>query len=101
MIEVDIATLALLSGAVIPLLVGVVTKLTAPSSVKAIINLVLSAGAGGVSYLVNNSGAGRWQEVVTAALLAYMSSGVTFHNLWKPTGAAPAVQEATASVGVG
>ena len=101
MIELDIATLALLSGAVIPLLVGVVTKMTASSRVKAIANLALSVGGGAVAYLVENSGRGRWQEIVSAALLAYIASGTSYHNLWKPTGVAPVVQEATASLGVG
>lgn len=92
MLELDIATLSLLAGTVIPLLVGLVVKLNTSSRVKAILNLVLSITAGGVSFLVANSGKARWQELVLAMIEAYIASGVSYQNLWKPTGAAKVVQ---------
>lgn len=101
MIELDVLTLSLLVGTVVPLLVALVTKARASSTVKGVANLVLSFLAGGLAYLAANEGSAPWQEVAGAGLGAWTLSGVAFHNLWKPLGTTEAVADATAGVGVG
>lgn len=101
MIEIDVATLALVSGAVIPLLVGALAKLRASSTVKSVLNLALSFLTGAVGYLALHDGSGRWQEVVTAGMATWIVSGVSYQNLWRPNGVAAAVQARTADFGIG
>lgn len=88
-------------GTIIPLLTGLVTKFQASSQVKAVVNLVLSILAGGVSYLIENDGSGTWMELVTAMVAVYLASGVSYTNLWKPTGAATKVQNVIPMKGIG
>lgn len=101
MVEVDTLTLSLIAGTIVPLLVGLVTKLHASSQVKAVVNVVLSCVTGAVAFLVTNSGKARWQELVAAALAAYVASGNSYQNLWTKVGATQAVQRSTAEFGLG
>lgn len=100
-IQVDMAVLAFLAGTVIPLLTALLTKLEASSGVKAVSNLVLSMAAGGVAYLVTNDGSGDLLELISAAVAVYLTSGVTYQNLWKPTGATLKLASSTANTGLG
>ena len=101
LIQVDVTVLAFLSGSVVPLLTALATKLRASSRVKAITNLVLSVVAGTVAYLVGVDGSTDVIGLLSAVISTYLASGVTYSNLWKPTGAAPALQSATADSGIG
>lgn len=101
MIEIDTLTLSLLTGTVVPLLVAVVTKARASSTVKGVANLVLSFAAGALAFMASADGAVAWQEVVGGGLSAWLTSGVAFHNLWKPLGTAQAVATSTGSFGIG
>lgn len=87
--------LTLFLGAVLPLIVGLVTKLSTNPGVRAVILLGLSALAGLGTEMLNaldndtvyhlESGIVNW--VITFALAV-----LTHFGLWKPTGAATAVQ---------
>lgn len=101
MIQLDELTLSLLVGTVVPLLVAVVTKARASSTVKGIANLVLSFLAGSLAFLAANGGSAAWQEVLASGLGAWTLSGIAFHNLWKPLGTTETVAQATATTGVG
>lgn len=101
MIELDLLTLSLIVGSVLPLLVGVVTKMNASSKTKAVVNVVLSFASGAGAFLATNSGQGHWQEVVAAGLATFIASGASYRNLWKPVEAAKAIQEKTANFGLG
>lgn len=101
LIQVDVTVLAFVSGSLVPLLTALVTKLNAGSRLKALVNLGLSIVAGVVAYLVTVDGSTTVLGLLTAVISTYLASGVTYSNLWKPTGAAPALQSATADTGIG
>ena len=100
-VHVDVAFLALVSGSFIPLFTALATKLDASSKVKATVNLILSITAGVVAAFVAGDGTLSTFGIIQAGISAYLASGVTYSNLWKPSGIAPALQERTASVGLG
>lgn len=101
MIEVDMTTLSLLSGAILPLLVNLATKADVDRSVKVYMNLALSLVTGAVSYLVTNDGAASWQELTTAVIQTYLASSVSYMAAYKPSGVSAKIETKTASVGVG
>lgn len=94
----DTQVIAMVSGIVIPILVGLLTKLRAASGVKAIANAALSAVAGALATV---TGDWSWSAFGVAALSAWAVSVSSYYGLWKPTGASATVQQATASVGLG
>lgn len=98
--SIDLNWLNLVAGAIIPLLVGIVTRWEASSRLKALANLTLSAVGGYVTHLIANQGAFTVKEFVSAFLLVWVSSLATYEGFWKPSGAAPAVQKATSSFGL-
>lgn len=100
-IQVDMAVLAFLAGTVIPLLTAVVTRSQATSGLKAVVNLVLSMAAGGVAFLVANNGQGGVLELIASIVAVYLASGVSYQNLWKPTGVTNATSSATNRFGLG
>ena len=72
-------------GVVIPLLVGLLTKLTTPSKWKAILMLGLDAVAGLVTVsLVDGGGAVFSQSAVVAGILAFFASATSYGRFWKP-----------------
>lgn len=101
LLQVDVTVLAFLSGSVVPLLTGLVTKIQASSRLKALVNLGLSVVSGCVAYLVTVDGSTTVLGLASAAISTYLASGLTYNNLWKPTGVAPAVQQATSDIGIG
>jgi hypothetical protein len=95
----DAALLATLAGVLVPLLVGIVTKLDAPAGLKAMVNAALSALGGLVATLVPGDFA--WHPFLASWATAGVVSVATYYGLWKPAGVAPALQQSTATVGVG
>ena len=100
-IHVNSELLALLSGSIIPLLVGLVSKLNASSALKAVLNALLTAIAGAVVTATQAGGAIVWQLYLINIGLAWLSSCATYFGLWKPTGVSAAIQRRTAHVGLG
>lgn len=100
-LEVDVALLNFVLGSLVPLVVALVTKANASSGVKAVVNVVLSVVVGTGGYLVAHDGKTSVVALLSSAVTAYLASGVTYQNLWKPTGTAPAIEARTAGVGLG
>lgn len=96
----DAQTIALLSGVVIPLLVGLVSKLNASSGLKAIINAFLSAVAGTLATVTQVT-APQVRDFVIAILSTWVVSVATYYGVYKPTGVAGTVAEKTAGFGLG
>lgn len=94
-------TLALVTGTVLPLLVGVLTKLDAPAWLKAVVLAVLSGISGYLTNVASVTGVVEFWPVVTAAFLAAVAGWSSYQSLWKPTNVAPLVQRSTARFGVG
>lgn len=100
-IHPDTALIAFLTGAVMPLLVSLVTDLNARSAVKAVLNLILSIAAGVLSAFVTAGADGlTLYQIGTAGIGAYLSSQVAYTGLWKPTGAIESLSVRSAGVGL-
>ncbi len=97
----DTTLIALISGVIIPLLVGVVTKINASSGVKAIANAALSALAGALALVLPDGSDFVWRGFLVNFGLAWAISVSTYYGFWKPTGTSDTVQEATGNFGVG
>jgi|SRR5688572_4935115 len=99
MLYSDMTLLTLVAGVVIPLLVGVLTKLDAHSGVKAVLNLGLSALAAGLATV--NEIDFRWHPFLVNFAFTWVVSVATYYGFWRPTEVSIKVQEATAEFGVG
>lgn len=100
-VNVNVQALAFASGVVIPVLVGLLTKLNASSGVKAALNAFLSAVAGAVIVATQQNGSVDLGHVVIGIAETWVVSVSTYYGFLKPTGAAAAVHKATASFGLG
>lgn len=98
---VDTMLLAFISGSVIPLATGLLTKLSAPSGLKAFFSALLAGVTAFVAYVTDFAGVGSWKEAVYVGLAAWVSHAGAYHGFWKPSGVAGAVQGSTATVGIG
>lgn len=101
LVQVDVTVLNFIVGALVPLLVAVLSKVNASSGLKAVLNLGLSILAGVASTLLLTDGETTFLGIATSAITVYLASGVTYQNLWKPTAVAPAVAEKTSGFGLG
>ncbi len=99
-VTLDLATWALIGGTLVPLIVGLVTKLRASSAVKGLANLVLSAVAGVIAAAIAGGGILTKQSVV-AGFLSLVGSVGAYYGVLKPTGVTGAIQVATADIGLG
>ena len=100
-IQLDVTVVTFVLGSLVPLVVALATKLNASSSVKAVVNVVVSVTVGVCGFLLAHDGATTPLALVGAVITAYLGSGVSYQHFWKPTGVAPAIQASTANVGIG
>ena len=98
--ELDFAqTISILTGFVIPLLVGLLSKLNASSTLKAILNFGLSALASVLATVIPDQF--NWANFLVTFAMTWVSSIATYYGLWRPTGAAEVIQIKTANAGIG
>lgn len=95
----DLTLYTLLAGVIVPLLVGLVTKLNASSVVKAILNLGLTAAA--TLLAVANETDFEWKVFVTNWAVTWVVSVATYYGFYKPSGVSAAINENTSEFGVG
>lgn len=95
----DMTLYALLVGVIIPLLVGLLSKLNASTGVKASLNLGLTAL--GTALVTFNQIAWDWKAFAINFGVAWAVSVATYYGFYKPTGTAQKVAEATPTFGVG
>lgn len=100
-LAVDVGALKFVAGTVVPLLVGLLAKRNASASVKAILNLGLSAIAGALATVIQANGHLDVGAFVTGMGVTWLTSIVSYYGLWKPTGTADRVQELAPNVGIG
>jgi hypothetical protein len=97
----DATLIATLAGVLIPLLVGLLTKLEAAAGVKATLNAGLCGLSGVLATIVPEGMDWNWRTFLVKWATAWVVSIATYAGLLKPTGVAPAVQRSTAGVGIG
>lgn len=91
---------ALVFGALMPILVGVVTKARAGAGLKSAVLLLLELITGLLTDFFASPNGFDWQGALVNAGVAWATGVVAYHGLWKHT-VAPKVIDATARFGVG
>lgn len=91
---------ALLFGAVMPVVVGLVTKLNATAGLKATLLLVLNAVNGVLTEYFATPENFDWNNAVVNALTALIVSVATYYGVLKHT-VSPPLNQATANYGLG
>lgn len=99
MLYSDMTLLVLLTGVVVPLLVGLLTKLNASSGIKAVLNLGLTAL--GAALATSNQIGFSWKPFAVNFGVAWAISVGTYYGFYKPTGTADRVANIAPEVGVG
>ena len=100
MMTLDLATWAFLGGTIVPILVGILTKIDAHPGIKGFLNVVLSAVAGLIATAIAQDGV-LTQAAVVAGFMSFVASIGTYYGWLKPAGITGAVQRSTAEVGIG
>lgn len=99
----DAQTISFLCGVLIPLVVGVLTKVNASAGLKAVVNALLSALAGALATFTQTGLTSDvdWKTLVISVLSVWIVSVATYYGIWKPTGVAGTVNVKTGRFGVG
>lgn len=104
-LTMSLATWAVLQGTVIPILVGILTKVNAPDPIKVLINLLLNALGGLVAVVVVSDGVATLSlNAIVAAGLGFVASIASHYGFWKPlgvTGSNPSTNRLAPARGLG
>lgn len=101
-ITLSAVTVAFVVGVIVPFITALLTKVSAHPGLKGFVTLVLSGITGTVAVLTTNQGhAITVKELVLAIGSAWFMAVGSYLGLWKPTGAAPALHQATGNFGIG
>lgn len=95
----DMTLLALLTGVLVPLLVGLLTKVNASSGVKAFFNLGLTAL--GAALATSNQVGFSWKPFAINFGVAWAVSVGSYYGFYKPTGTADKIANIAPEIGVG
>ena len=100
--SMDAAAVSLLVGSILPILVGLITKFGAPSSLKAVILLFIAAAQGMIvnATMIDGSAVLSWNTVVVAGL-GWITAIASYYGFLTPVGVSPKVNESTANFGLG
>lgn len=79
------ALVTVVSGAVIPLLVGIAVKLEARKGVYAAVAAILSVAAGILTTLASGIGMSV-QSIAAMVIIAFVSNVASYLGVWKPAG---------------
>ena len=99
-ITLDLATWAFLGGTVVPILVGILTKLHLSSGLKGLVNVVLSAVVGLIASEATTDGV-LTQDALVGFFMALAVSIATYYGVYRPNGVTGAIQFATRNFGIG
>lgn len=98
--DLDPTTTTLYLGALVPLIVGAITKKYTSPKVKALANIGTSAIVGSLAYLVTASGY-NVGGFINHSAEAFLAGIGTYYGFLKPSGLAEKIQDKTSSFGVG
>ena len=97
---INLSQWSLLFGAIMPVLVGLVTKSTASASLKATTLLVLNAVSGVLTDYFASPNGFDWNGAIINAVAALITSVAAYYGFLKHT-ISPALNNATANFGIG
>ena len=100
-VQVDVVLLNFLVGSLIPLVTALLTRFNASSAAKTAVNVTTSLLAGTGGYLLLHDGKASVVALATHAIAAFLASGVTYQNVWKPTMTTQRLGYKTQNFGVG
>lgn len=87
-IELSATIVMFVTGAVLPLVVGLVTKLTAHPALKGFILITLDTAAALITHAVVNEGVSVIsKQAVLLAFMGWITAVATYFGFWKPLGA--------------
>lgn len=100
--ELDATVSIFITGILIPILVGIITKLHAPAAVKAIAHAFLAGIAGLIITATTLDGvAVISREALVTAFITWMVGVVAYFGFLVPTNISPKINVATANIGIG
>lgn len=99
--QVDVNTLALLAGLIVPILTAIVTTKLAASWVKSVVTAVLAVLAGLLAVAIQHKGAIDWEVWASSIIQAAIAAWASYYGFWKPTEIAPKTQSVTQNFGIG
>ena len=86
-ITISLVAWSVIQGTVLPIVVGILTKVDAPDPIKVFVNLLLNAVGGLVAVVVVSDGVATLSlNAVVAAGLGFVASIATHYGFWKPIG---------------
>lgn len=98
-IELSATIVMFVTGAVLPLVVGLVTKITAHPALKGFILITLDTIAALVTHAIVNEGVSVIsKQAVLLAFIGWVTAVATYFGFWKPVGA-PTVLAPTVGIG--
>lgn len=100
-VTIDPAALSYALGFVVPVLVAILAKQSAPAPLKAVLNAVLVCVAALISVAIKQNGhldLYGWGASIAEAAVA---SWASYYGFWKPTKIAPSLHAGTANFGIG
>ena len=101
MISIDATLLAFASGSLIPFVTALLTKVTAPSGVKAVCSAVLAGITAVLIAIQHAGGVIGWKQALIVFLETEIAMAATYYGFSKPTGIAPALHSSTGTFGLG
>lgn len=96
----NVSQWALLFGAVMPMLVGIITKANASPNTKAVTLLVLNAITGVLTEYFATPDGFDWRNALVSAVAALITSVATYYGFLKHNGNL-GLNKATATIGFG
>jgi uncharacterized membrane protein AbrB (regulator of aidB expression) len=100
--ELDATMSMFIGGVLIPILVGIVTKITAPPWLKAVLHALLAAVAGLIITATQLDGVAVFsREGFVTAFITWVTGMAAYFGFLKPTQISPAVNRATSGFGIG
>jgi hypothetical protein len=100
--ELDATVVTFITGALLPLLVGVITKLHLHSGVKAVIHAFLSAISAMIITSTTLEGvAVISRETLVTAFITWLVGVAAHFGFWTPTTVTPKLNHNTADFGIG
>lgn len=100
-IMIDALTVSMLIGVVLPIVVGIITKLGAPRGLQSVLLLFLASVLGLiVNATITNGTAVFSVEAILTAGIGWVTAIASHYGLLKPTGITPKVAEKTADFGL-
>lgn len=100
-ITLSAAIVTFITGTAIPIVTGVITKLTAPSWVKVVVHFVLSTVAGVLTSSLQLDGTAVISKVTVLLVLSNWAIGLTTYQGALKKTVAPTINVTTRNVGIG